>query len=112
MFKNSSPFWNWLFTSSGDPTQVAVTAKGIVIGILPALMVFIHAPSLTNLPDDVYSLVVALFTLVAAAHLVYGLLRKIFFPTDAFVASLKAIRPTRITPDQHLPPSAPPGINM
>jgi hypothetical protein len=71
-------FWNWLVKSSADPTQVALTVKGIVSTVVPVLLVFVHNPNLSTLPDDVYSLVVAAFALYSAVAVVYGFSRKIY----------------------------------
>jgi hypothetical protein len=108
MFKNSSAFWNWLVTSSSDPTQVALTVKGIITAIVPVLAVFIHAPNLSTLPDDIYSAVVAVFAVFSAAITAYGLIRKLFFPSASFVASL---HPGTVLPfNSKVPPAAPPSI--
>jgi hypothetical protein len=71
-------FWNWLVKSSADPTQVALTAKGIISTVVPVLLVFVHNPNLSSLPDDVYSLIVAAFGVYSAIAIVFGLARKIY----------------------------------
>lgn len=71
-------FWNWLVKSSADPSEVALTAKGLISSLLPILLVFVHNPNLTNLPDDVYTVIVALFTVYSAVSIVVGIARKIF----------------------------------
>lgn len=93
MFKNSSAFWNWLVTSSSDPTQVALTVKGIVTAVIPVLAFLIHTPNLSSLPDEIYSFVVAFFGVFASLLVVIGLVRKILWPTAAFTASLSPARP-------------------
>jgi hypothetical protein len=88
MFKNSGAFWNWLVTSSQDPTQVALTVKGWVSAIVPVALIAIHNPNLSSLPNQVYSVVVAFFGVVTAAVTLYGLAKKIFIPSPAFTAAV------------------------
>ena len=71
-------FWNWLCKSSADPTQVALTAKGVISAVIPVLMVFVHNPNLNDLPDEIYTLVVALFAVYSSLAVVFGLARKIY----------------------------------
>lgn len=71
-------FWNWLVLSSADPTQPALTVKGIVSTIVPILMVFVHNPNLNDLPDEVYSVIIALFGMYSAFAVAFGLFRKIY----------------------------------
>lgn len=70
--------WNWLVKSSADPTQVALTAKGLVSSLIPLLMLFVHTPSLSNLPDEIYTLILALFTVYSAGAVLFGLARKVY----------------------------------
>lgn len=71
-------FWNWLAKSSSDPTEVALTAKGLISTLVPLLLVFVHNPNLNNLPNDVYTVIVALFAVYSAVAVVVGLARKAF----------------------------------
>lgn len=85
--------WTWVLTSSQDPTQPALTAKGIVTAVLPTVMIFIHSPSLSSLPNDVYAAIVAVFGAVSSVQIAYGLVRKIFYPAPAFTAQFAPKQP-------------------
>lgn len=93
MFKNSNKFWNWLVTSSSDPTQVALTVKGWVSTIIPVALIVIHNPNLSSLPDQIYSIIIAAFGVVSAAVTLYGLVRKLVSPTPAFTATVASVPP-------------------
>lgn len=77
VFANSSKLWNWLVVSSADPTQVALTVKGWVATIIPAAMLVIHNPNLSDLPNDVYSFIMAALVVVSALVTLWGFVRKI-----------------------------------
>lgn len=76
-------FWNWLMKSSANPTETALTAKGLVSTLLPIVLMVIHNPNLNTLPDDVYSLIVAVFGVISAVMVVFGLARKIYLSFTA-----------------------------
>lgn len=63
--------------SSADSTQIALTAKGLVTSVLPLVMTFIHAPNLSTLPNDIYTAIVAFFSLVSGVMVLFGAIRKI-----------------------------------
>ena len=71
-------FWNWLATSSADPSEVALTVKGYMTSIVPVLMFVIHNPSLSDLPNDVYALVLGVFAVYSAVAVVVGIVRKLY----------------------------------
>lgn len=77
MFKNDSKIWNWLVVSSADPSAVALTVKGWVSTIIPVLMIVIHNPNLSDLPNEIYAAIVAVFGIISAVTTAYGLIRKI-----------------------------------
>ena len=83
MFTNSGKFWNWVVQSSADPNTVGLTVKGVVTFIIPYLLTFLPALGvnvsfdLNSLPDIIYSVVVSVFTLVAATMTVFGAIRKL-----------------------------------
>jgi hypothetical protein len=71
-------FFDWLIKSSANPTEVALTAKGLVSAVVPLLLTFIHNPNFSSLPDSAYTLVVAFFTVYSALAVFFGLARKIY----------------------------------
>jgi hypothetical protein len=76
MFSNSNKFWNWLVVSSEDPTKVAATVKG-ALGVLVSLLALtIHGANFSDLPDQVYTIVVDVFGIISSAIAVAGLIRK------------------------------------
>lgn len=76
-------FWDWLVRSSSNPTEVALTAKGLITTLVPVLMVFVHTPNINTLPDDVYSVVVAVFGVISAVMVLFGIARKIYLSLSA-----------------------------
>lgn len=72
-------FFNWVARSSADPTQVALTVRGLVSGWLPLAMFFLHNPNLSTLPDDIYSIILGVFTVYSTCATVFGLARKIAY---------------------------------
>lgn len=71
-------FWDWLVKSSADSQQVALTAKGLISTLLPILLVFFHNPNVNDLPDSIYTLIVAFFSVVSACMVTAGMIRKLF----------------------------------
>lgn len=78
VFINSSKFWNWIMVSSQDPNAVATTAKGAVALVVPLLLVLLHNPNYSTLPDQVYAIVVTAFGVISAAVACYGLIMKLW----------------------------------
>ena len=76
--------FDWFLYSSVNPTQVATTVKGVVIGVIPFLMTLLPvlgidiAPGLETLPDLIYGVVFYSLTVVAALVTLFGFLRKIY----------------------------------
>ena len=85
VFANSHAFWNWLVTSSSDPTQLALTAKGLMsLGTVQAIfamlpMIGIH-PSfdLNGLGDQIYTVVYAGASAISAIAIFVGGAEKIY----------------------------------
>ncbi len=78
-FSNSGWFFNWLVQSSNDPTQVALTVKGLAAGVLPVALVVLHGANLAPLPDELYIFVVVALGIVSGLIAIYGIIRKIYF---------------------------------
>lgn len=84
IFANSHAIWNWIVVSSADPTQVALTVKGLIVGIpaialqiLP-LLGFHPGFDLNSLGDGAYSVVLTFFTLVGGGMAFFGAVRKFY----------------------------------
>lgn len=73
-----SKFFDWLGKSSADPTQIALTAKGLMTSVLPFLMFFVHNPNFGNLPDAIYAGVIAFFAVISSLMVFAGLMRKLY----------------------------------
>ena len=83
LFSSSGVFWNWLVVSSSNPSQVALTVKGVfslavvqgVFALLPS--VGIHPSfSLSDVQGGAYSLAYTGLTAVAGVVTFYGVVRK------------------------------------
>jgi hypothetical protein len=90
IFQASSKFWNWIVTSSQDPSQVALTVQGffslgVIESVFALLPTFGIHPSFTlnNLGDCVAGAVQATLTLVAAVTALYGAIRKVYLTINA-----------------------------
>lgn len=78
-------FWNWLVLSSADPSQAALTAKGMITFAIPVLMYLVpifhfHVTpdNLNTLPGTIYDLVFWVFTTAASLMTVLGIFRKLW----------------------------------
>jgi hypothetical protein len=69
VFQGESAFVNWLIVSSADPTKVAATVKGLTGTVIGILALVIHGPDFSNLPDDVYTVIVDAFTVVTQTNI-------------------------------------------
>jgi uncharacterized membrane protein len=74
----------WIVVSSTDPAEVSLTIKGILVGVVPAVIVLaglanlnVGSDQLNALIDGFVMLVQALFTVVATCMTLYGMLRKL-----------------------------------
>src|SRR4051794_26291816 len=74
----------WIVVSSKDPSQVSLTAKGILVGTIPTLMVLagiahlnLGSDELSVLFDALASVLQAALTIVSAVLTIYGLFRKL-----------------------------------
>jgi hypothetical protein len=84
VFQAESSFWNWLIVSSADPTKVAATVKGLTGTAVGLLAFAIHGPDFSNVPADVYTVVIDAFTVFSGALALIGAIRKVyntFFPS-------------------------------
>lgn len=67
--------------SSVDPTKLAMTIKGVIVGIaavLVAVGVNISGLDLSGFADQVYNAIMAISAAFSACATVYGLARKIY----------------------------------
>lgn len=74
---------HWLIASSVDPSKVAMTVKGILVGILPILVMIapyfgIPIDDLNGVIDAIVKVVEVGLTLVASVMVLFGLLRKAY----------------------------------
>lgn len=74
----------WFVQSSENPSQMALTLKGIIITIIPwiitALGIFhvsVNSTDVANIGNSIITLVQATLTAVGAGIAVYGFIRKI-----------------------------------
>ena len=76
--------FDWFLYSSVNPTQVATTVKGVVIGVIPFLMTLLPAlginvaPGLETLPNLIYGVVFYTLTAVSLIVSAFGFARKIY----------------------------------
>ncbi len=77
-------FFNWLVKSSADPSQVALTVKGLVsLGVVQGIFALLPSIglhptfSLDTLGNAVYSLIDGVLSLVAAIVSLVGIVRKV-----------------------------------
>lgn len=75
---------NKLIASSADPTQISLTLKGILVGIVPVVFILLHTigakidqPTLQTIVESVTNVITALGTLVSAVMVAYGVIRKL-----------------------------------
>jgi hypothetical protein len=76
----------WIVYSSNDATQISLTVKGALLGIIPYLMIVAgiahvnvgDSTTLTALVDSIANFVQVALTAVSALVTVYGLARKVF----------------------------------
>lgn len=85
IFAGSHAFWNWLVVSSSDPTQVALTVKGLTsLGITQAVFAMLPLlglhPSfdLNTLGDQLYTLVYGGLVAVSTVVTVYAAFMKVY----------------------------------
>ncbi len=78
-------FFDWLLKSSSDPSEVALTAKGLVgLGIVQGVFALLPSvgihPSfdLNTLGDVIYSVVNAVLTAIAGIATLIGVIRKVY----------------------------------
>lgn len=78
-------FWNWLVTSSADPSKVSLTLKGTlstVVGIVVMLSPIFHlnigSQQLNEISDAIVQIVVVGLTIISMIATFAGLARKIF----------------------------------
>ena len=88
----ANKFWVWLTVSSADPTKISLLIKGWATSAVPFLAFFIHSPNLSNLPNDVYTVIFAILGIVAAVQVVWGGLRKIWYTVSGNKDCLTAER--------------------
>lgn len=77
----------WVVTSSADPTEVSLTVKGALIGVVPTLMAVAGVAHinlgdgslLTSLVDALAQFIQVALTLIATAIAVWGALRKVYY---------------------------------
>src|SRR5436305_1423909 len=77
----------WIVVSSADPTEISLTVRGALVGIIPTLMAVAgiahinlgDGSILTTLVDGIASTVQLALTLVATAMTVYGATRKLWY---------------------------------
>lgn len=77
-------FWQWLVQSSADPTQVALTVKGVFTGLIPAVAFVAPYLHLHILPENLEALgelarlfIITSFGILAALMTAFGIIRKI-----------------------------------
>jgi hypothetical protein len=85
---------SWLLISSSDPEAVALTIRGLLVAVLPAIISVLGLAHLnvgqdqaTELVDAFVNLVTALLTVVGTALTLVGAVRKVWnsvFPQYAF----------------------------
>ena len=75
---------NKLLTSSADPNKMAMTVKGVLIGLIPLILVIagvaqidLTAGELTEMVESVGSAIVAGWLAVSAVITAFGLVRKV-----------------------------------
>jgi hypothetical protein len=73
----------WIVVSSTNPSDVSLTIKGILVGIVPTALIlagFAHvdvgSDQLNAIIDGIVSVVQTLLTLISVVMTTYGLLRK------------------------------------
>lgn len=74
---------HWLIASSANPEKVALTVKGVLVGVLPVILILapIFGIPVDNLSGVVEATVVAVqafLTALSSVMVLYGLLRKIY----------------------------------
>lgn len=75
----------WFMQSSADPKKLAMTVRGLLVGVVPVVLFILQVLGITTVnPGDlqlVIDVVVEItqlaFTLIAVCMTLYGLLRKI-----------------------------------
>lgn len=77
---------NWVLTSSQNPSEVSLTLKGFLIGLIPGIMTFFGIAHLavgtdvvTNLFNAIVAFVQDVLTVVATAAMLFGAARKLYF---------------------------------
>lgn len=78
-------FWNWLVTSSANPSEIALTVKGglgvvvtIVLAISPILHLHVGSDQLNAVVDLIVQIAVVGAGVISAIATIGGLARKIF----------------------------------
>lgn len=85
--------WNWLMLSSQNPGQIALTVKASLLGAVTILTVglgfaHIQVGNLSPIVDALIAALQALFGLVSALAVVWGLIRKLYLTIKGQHASL------------------------
>jgi len=77
-------FWKWLVQSSIDPEKVGMTVKGILIGVIPAVLFaapYLHVnivpEQLQAAAELVREIIVTSLGLISGLMAVYGFIRKL-----------------------------------
>lgn len=104
VFTGANGFWNWLVVSSADPTNVALTVKGVITAIIPYAMTYlpylgVHVSlNVATLSNAAYTTVFAFFAVSSAAMTLYGAVRKL-------VITIEGIHPLLTTPTKTTTPT-------
>lgn len=85
MMQTLKNIFNWIYTSSADPSKVSLTVKSVLLGIVPIIIsvaglthLNIDSGTLTSMFDAVATLVQDVLTVVSTIGVVYGGVRKIY----------------------------------
>lgn len=75
----------WIVISSQDPSEISLTIKGVLVGVIPYLMILIGLAhlnvgqdQLSTIVDGACTLIQDALMLVSAVMTVYGLVRKVW----------------------------------
>lgn len=76
--------WNWVIYSSANAEEISLTVKGVLLGIVPAVIILgnlahvtFTSDQLTHIIDGIVAAIGAIGLIVSAIMTLYGLLRKL-----------------------------------
>ena len=71
--------FQWLIQSSANPDKLAMTVRGLLLGLIPVALIVAKTLGLDLAPQDLEDLVVMVTAILSGVVTLFGLVRKVYF---------------------------------